>query len=334
MSTSSNSTTKPTIGLNRVFHPALQPILEEKYNILLSPNFDYSTDICSTLEGLLVHGHTKINQELLQKFPNLKIISNHGVGIDHINVPDCTAKGVIVGNTPDVLTEATADMALALLLSVARKVVEGDAISRHPSTTNFNPYWFGREVYGSTVGIIGMGRIGQAIARRCALGFNCTIVYHNRTPVSKQIETLLNNATYYASILAMVPLCDYVVLAAPATPETYHLLKTEHFAAMKPHSYFINISRGTLVDQDSLIYALHNGPLEGAGLDVTDPEPLPRDHPLLACKNCIITPHTGSATYQTRQAMLELAIDNLTNGLQNKVLIASPNQHEVLKNKK
>lgn len=139
----------------------------------------------------------------------------------------------------------------------------------------------------------------------------------------------LNNATYYSSILEMVPLCDFLILAAPATPETYHLLKHEHFQAMKPSSYFINISRGTLVDQDSLIYALNHGTIQGAGLDVTDPEPLPRDHPLLQCKNCIITPHTGSATYQTRQAMLELALQNMDCGLNDQPLIASPNQQEI-----
>lgn len=187
-SSSVSSSSKPLIGLNRVFHPALQPIFDARYRYVLSSTFDYPNDIRTQLQGILVHGHTKINTEVLNKFPNLKVVSNHGVGIDHINIDDCTRKGIVIGNTPNVLTEATADMALALLLSCARNVVEGDAIARHPNTQTFNPYWFGRDIYGSTVGIIGMGRIGQAIARRCAGGFNTRIVYHNRSRVNETIE--------------------------------------------------------------------------------------------------------------------------------------------------
>jgi lactate dehydrogenase-like 2-hydroxyacid dehydrogenase len=179
----------PILGLSRVFHPSIQPLVDSTFRVLLNPAFDYpDEEVRKEIRALFVHGHTKINAEVLARFPNLLVVANHGVGIDHIDVEACTAAGVVVGNTPDVLTGATADMALALLLAVARRVVKGDAISRDPSLKGFDPYWFGREVHHAVVGVIGMGRIGQAVARRCHKGFDMKVLYHNRRPVEKEIE--------------------------------------------------------------------------------------------------------------------------------------------------
>jgi glyoxylate reductase len=327
----------PLVLLNRAFHESIHPTVlsDPRFTIVLAPNnFDLPPDVDPLLvRGLLVHGHTKVDAATLARFPNLLVVSNHGVGIDHISVPACTEAAVVVGNTPDVLTEATADMAFALLLACARRIVEGDAVARSPATRAFNPFWFGRDVHGATLGIVGMGRIGRAIARRGHFGFGMRVAYHNRSRLSPEDEAAAGGAAYAPSLLELAAQSDFLVIAAPASAETRHLVRAEHLAAMpKGTSFLVNIARGTLVDQEALVDALRSGHLAGAGLDVTDPEPLPRDHPLLtSCPTAVITPHTGSATFQTRRAMCARAVENLVAGLEGRTadLPATPNGSEV-----
>ena len=310
--------TLSTVLLNRDFHKDIAKIVSsdvksEEFFIKIQP-FEEGEQSPNVI-GLLVNGHAKITNDVLSLYPNLRVVSNHGVGIEHIDVQAATDRGILVFNTPDVLTGATADIALALLLSSARRVVDGDRISKSPSTAAFDSYYFGSEVHGTTVGICGFGRIGQAIGRRCALGFDMRLLYHNRRRVSEEIEKETGNAVYFPKLDDMLKECDYVVVAAPATPETRNMFSLPQFKAMKPTAHFINIARGSLVNQEDLAEALENHLIAGAGLDVTEPEPLPRDHRLLKCPNLTITPHVGSATFSTRLKMAKLAMANLNRGL-------------------
>lgn len=299
------------VVVNREF-PHLQATLLARFpNVRVCDNFDAPPDVAAQAVALLVNGHTRVDAAVLARFPNVRVVSNHGVGYDHIDVPACIARGVRVGNTPDVLTGATADMAFAILLAAARRVVAGDAIARAPSTAAFDSGWFGAEVHHATLGIVGCGKIGQAIARRGA-GFDMRVLYHNRSRLAPADEA---GATHCAALVDLLRESDFVVIAAPASAATRHLIGAPQLSAMKRSAFLVNISRGSLVDQDALVAALESGAIAGAALDVTEPEPLPRDHPLLRAPNCIITPHTGSATLQTRAAMLARALENLRAGL-------------------
>lgn len=262
-----------------------------------------------------------ITGELIASFPNVKVVGNCAVGFDHVDLRACAERGVRVGNTPNVLNKATADMTWALLLSSARRVVEGDSICRSPDTSAFDPNWMGhQEVSGTTLGIVGMGRIGYEIAKR-ATGFEMKVLYHNRRQKSAEEEERVG-ATFCPTLEELLRQSDYVVLAAPATPETHRMIGRDQLKIMKRTSVFVNISRGSLVDQDALVEALRDGTISAAGLDVTDPEPLPRDHPLLTLTNVTITPHTGSATLHTRKAMMQMTIDNINAVLQGKPMIS------------
>ena len=247
--------------------------------------------------------------ELLASFPNLKVIGKCSVGHDSVDVRACIARGIRVGYTPEVLNDTTADMAWALLLVAARRVVEGDKISKSPEISRMDPNWFGFQVSGMTLGIIGMGRIGLEVAKR-AVGFNMRILYLNRNRRSKEDEDLVQ-ATYVYSLSDILRQSDYVVLVAPGGKETYKMMGREQFGAMKKTGIFINISRGSLVDQDALVEALRGGTIAAAGLDVTNPEPLPHDHPLLTLPNVTITLHTGTNTLHTRTRMVQRTIDNI-----------------------
>ena len=272
--------------------------------------------------GLYVYGHPPVDGELLDRLPNLRVISNHGVGVDHIVLADATARRLPVGNTPGVLDGATADMGFALLLAAARKLIVGDHFARGPDFGSYDPgYLLGREVHGQTIGIVGLGRIGLEVARR-AHGFNMSVLYHNRRPrtdlpVSLQAE--------YVSLEQLLRRSDFVVLTVPLTAETTRLIGRDQIELMKPSAILVNIARGPVVDTDALTAALRRQQIYAAALDVTDPEPLPRDHPLLSCENLVIAPHLGSATEQTRRAMAELSVENLWLGLAGKPLRCQAN---------
>jgi glyoxylate reductase len=248
-------------------------------------------------DALLTTVTEKVDAALLDAAPSIRAITNVAVGTDNIDLEAARQRNIPVGNTPDVLTDATADIAFALLLAVARRIVEGEREVREGGWPPWHPgHMLGGDLAQTTLGIIGWGRIGQAMARR-GEGFGMTIVHSSRSS-GVSLDELLERS-------------DHVSLHTPLTPETRHLMGAEQFARMKKSAYFVNTSRGGTVDQAALREALVNGEIAGAGLDVTDPEPLPADDPLLSAPNLVIVPHVGSATVRTRSRMADLAVDNL-----------------------
>ena len=268
--------------------------------------------------ALYTYGHPRVDGQILDRFPALQVISNYGVGVDHIDVAAAVQRGIVVGNTPGILNGATADMAFTLLMATGRRLVEGDRYARSPEFTVYDPgYMLGREIYGQTLGILGMGRIGEQIARRAA-GFDMPIVYHNRT---RNEEAEQRTGARYVDFEQLLGTADYVVVATPLTPQTTGLIGARALGLMKSTACLINIARGAVVDTEALTEALASGAIYAAGLDVTDPEPLPRDHPLLQLPNVTIAPHLGSATEQTREAMAAMSVENLLRGLRSEPLL-------------
>jgi glyoxylate reductase len=273
-----------------------------------------------SLEGIYTYGHPQVDAALLERLPRLRVISNFGVGVDHIDVAAATARGIAVGNTPGILDGATADLAFALLLAAGRRLVEGDRYARGPDFLRYDPsFTLGQEVHGSTLGILGLGRIGEQVARR-ARAFEMQLLYHNRQR-RPEVEQVLG--ARYVSREELLAAADYVMLTVPLTPQTRHLIGRAELARMKPTAILINAARGAVVDTEALTEALAARTIRAAALDVTEPEPLPRDHPLLRLDNVIITPHLGSATERTRRRMAELSIDNLLAGLAGRPLPCS-----------
>jgi len=255
----------------------------------------------------------RIDAEVVEKAgPALRVVSTMSVGVDHIDVAACRARRVAVGHTPDVLTETTADLTLALMLATARRLPEAIAAVKEGSWGTWRPFWMtGIDLYGSTVGIVGLGRIGVAVARRL-LGFGCNILYTGRHPNERNALAAQASFRSFDSLLAE---SDIVTVHCPLTAETHHLIDASALHKMKRTALLINTSRGPVVDQDALYAALVDGTIGGAGLDVTTPEPLPPVHPLLTLPNCVVLPHIGSATVATRRRMATIAADNLVAGL-------------------
>lgn len=235
-----------------------------------------------------------------------KMLGNFGVGYNHIDVAAAAKADVAVSNTPDVLTDATADIALTLLLATARRAGEGERMVRSGAWGGFDVKGLlGTHVTGKTLGVIGMGRIGQAIAARCHFGFGMEVVFHNRSPKVTDVP-----AVQLGSLGEVMAAADFVVVATPGGAETTKLIDADALAAMKPDGIFVNISRGEVVDETALIDALEQGRIAGAGLDVYENEPHVPDR-LIALDNCVLLPHLGSATVETRQAMGQMALDNI-----------------------
>ncbi|HRJ41000.1 MAG: D-glycerate dehydrogenase [Caldilineaceae bacterium] len=269
------------------------------------------------IDGYLTYGHPPTDGALMDRMPNLKVISNFGVGVDHINLADARARHIPVGNTPGFVDGATADLTFALLMAIGRNLRIGDRYARGPEFTAYDPNLFhGQEIYGSTLGIVGMGRIGRVVAKR-ANGFEMNILYHNRNRDPESEEAL---GVSYASLNELLQQSDFVTLNMPLTPETRRMIGRKQLLLMKPTAYLINVARGGVLDHDALLEALQNRWIAGAAIDVTEPEPLPRDHPLLQMENLIIAPHLGSATRQSRYNMARRTIDNLLAGLRKESL--------------
>ncbi|PZS09377.1 MAG: D-glycerate dehydrogenase [Solirubrobacterales bacterium] len=257
-------------------------------------------------DGLLTLLSDRVDAELLDHCPRLKAISNYAVGYDNIDLEAATSRGIRVGNTPEVLTDATADLAFALLLAAARMLPQAIESVRVGDWLTWEPgHPLGHEVHGATLGIVGLGRIGRAVAQR-AQGFEMTVL-HTRTSMStgEPLELLLEQS-------------DFVSLHCPLTPQTHHLIDRAALAQMRPNAILINTARGQIVDHAALREALTDGTIGGAALDVTDPEPLPAGHPLRSAPNLIVTPHIGSATRVARERMTQLAVDNLLAGLEDR----------------
>jgi glyoxylate reductase len=241
--------------------------------------------------------------------PNLKLIANFGAGVDHIDVKTALERGISVTNTPGVLTEDTADMTMALILAVPRRLVEGVDQLQQDKFQGWSPLWMlGNRIWGKRLGIVGMGRIGQAVARR-AKAFGLQIHYHNRKPVAKTIEQELE-ATYWDSLDQMLARMDIVSVNCPHTPATYHLLSARRLKMMKPSAYIVNTARGEVIDENALTRMLAAGELSGAGLDVFEHEPAVNPK-LLKLKNVVLLPHMGSATIEGRIDMGEKVLVNI-----------------------
>jgi lactate dehydrogenase-like 2-hydroxyacid dehydrogenase len=268
-------------------------------------------------DGLVCLLTERIDDELLDAAPRLKVVSQMAVGVDNIDVPACTRRGIPVGNTPGVLTGTTADLTWALLLAAARRVVEGVDYVRAGQWLTWSPTaLLGPDVHGATLGIVGLGRIGQAVARR-ASGFDMRILYTSRRRVLNDQQGL---GASYADLDKLLAQSDFVSLHVSLTPETYHLIDRAALDKMKSTAILINAARGGVVDHDALVEALRNGVIAGAALDVTDPEPLPADHPLVHLPNCIVVPHIASASVATRSRMATMAAENLLAGVRGEAL--------------
>lgn len=308
--------------------------LHDQCNVLVGPPTTEGVGLSAELQrhlpsadGILTLLLDKVDDKLLAKAPNLRVVSQMAVGVDNIDLAACTRRGIPVGHTPNVLTDATADVAMTLLLATARRLLETNRDAREGRWGTWQPArWLGADLSGATLGIIGMGAIGQATARR-ARAFGMKIVFTNRSPKPEAARELDATRLEMGDLLAV---SDFVSLHTPLSAETHHMIDAAALQKMKPTAILINTARGSVVDSDALIAALQNGQIRAAGLDVTDPEPLPADHVLWSLENCVIAPHIGSATENTRRKMAELAVANLLAGLRGDRLpqCANPDVYE------
>jgi glyoxylate reductase len=258
--------------------------------------------------GLLTMLSDRIDAELIQVSANLKVIANLAVGYNNIDVDAATERGIWVCNTPDVLTDTTADLTFALLLSAARRIVESAETVKNGEWKSWSPLLLaGQDVHHKKIGIVGMGKIGAAVAKR-ATGFDMEILYHNRTR-NQEAEAILG--ARYCDFDELVSKSDFIVCLAPLTDATLKLFDCESFNKMKNTAIFINASRGAVVDEQALFDALNSGQIAGAGLDVFENEPIGVEHPLLTLKNVVALPHIGSSSRETRMAMMKLCVDNI-----------------------
>lgn len=262
----------------------------------------------------------KIDKEVLRAAgPELKVVATMSVGFDHIDIKECNKLGIKVGYTPDVLTEATAELTLALLLATSRRLFEAHNQLKNGGWSAWAPVWMcGPALKGSTVGIIGFGRIGQEVARKLKAFRIAKILYTSRSEKKEGKEIGAQQTT----LEELLPASDFVIVTCALTPETHGLFNAKRFALMKPTAIFINTSRGDIVDQDALYTALKDSKIWAAGLDVMTPEPLPTNHPMLQLNNCVLLPHIGSATYQSRMTMCELTANNIICALEGKPMPA------------
>lgn len=259
-------------------------------------------------QGLL-GASLRLDAELLDLAPRLEAVASVSVGVDNYDIDYLTRRDILLSNTPDVLTETTADTGFALILASARRVVElANLVRAGQWNRNIGPLHFGSDVHGKTLGIIGMGRIGEALAQRGHFGFGMPVIYHSNSP-KPAVEQRFG--ARYCSLPELLQQADFICLTLPLTDQTLGLIGREEFALMRPESIFINISRGKVVDEQALIEALQQRRIRAAGLDVFEREPLGHDSPLLQLNNVVATPHIGSATFETREAMARCAVDNL-----------------------
>lgn len=269
-------------------------------------------------EGIFCLLTIKIDRLILDRAPRLRVVSNMAVGYDNIDVAECTRRGIPVGYTPRVLTDATADLAMALMLAITRRLPEASQAARNGLWKTWSPAgWLGADLNGATLGIVGLGKIGQAVAKR-ARGFGLQIIYSDASRLPVELEQQLQ--VTWKPFEELIETSDLISIHVPLTPQTRGLFGSEQLRRMKPTAILVNTARGPVVQTDALLRALQENWIAGAALDVTDPEPLPADHPLYTLPNCLIVPHIGSATRDTRRRMAELACENLLAGLENKPL--------------
>ncbi len=326
---------RPRVYVTRQIFPDALDLIEKTAELEVWPDDEPPTpeqlrEALADAEGVLVNVMDRIDTKLLDAAPRLRVVSQVAVGLDNIDIPAATKRGILVGYTPGVLAKSTADLAFALLLAAARRVVESDKwvregnwkIAHHPM------FWLGAEVNGSTLGILGMGGIGLETAKR-GLGFDMKIIYHSRT---RKPDLEAEYGFKYTTLNRVLAESDFLSLHVPLTPETHHYIGEKQLKKMKPTAILVNMSRGPVVDTDALYKALTKGWIAGAGLDVFDPEPIPADHPILGLDNVVVLPHIGSASNRSRREMCLLAARNLLAGLKGERLeqCANPELYESL----
>jgi lactate dehydrogenase-like 2-hydroxyacid dehydrogenase len=315
----------PEEGLDRIRASCDMDLWEDE----LPPPRDELLRRVAGRDGILVLLTDRVDDELLDAAGRrLKVVSNYAVGFDNVDVAACTRRGIAVGNTPGVLTETTADLAWTLLMSAARRIVEGADYVRAGHWKTWGPLLLlGPDVHGATLGIVGFGRIGQAVARRAA-GFGMRILYHDVSRAPEAVEGTLH--AEYVTLERLLEESDFVTLHVNLTGATRHLLDAAAFRRMAPTAILVNTSRGPVVDTDALVDALRSGTIAAAALDVTDPEPIPAGHPLVGLPNCLIVPHVASATRATRGLMAAMAAANLVAGVEGRSLpnAVNPDVHQ------
>ena len=285
----------------------------EVWDGAMPPPYDLLREKASRCDGLVSLLTDRIDAALLDAAPRLKVVSNYAVGFNNVDVPVATARGVRVGNTPGVLTDATADMAFCLLIAAARRVVEGHDYSRSGRWKTWEPLGhLGQDLVGRTLGVVGMGRIGYALAKRCARGWDMPVLYHDMHRNEKAATEL---GARQVDLDVLLRESDFISVHTDLNEQTRGLFNAERFRMMKPTAVFVNTARGPVVVENDLIEALKTGVIFAAGLDVTDPEPPAADGPLLKLPNLIVAPHIASATVGTRDAMSQICADNLLAGL-------------------
>ena len=306
---------KPLVVITRKLPDAIETRLMELFDVRLNVDEEAMseaelTEAVKTADVLVPTITDTIDAKLIAAAgKKLKLIANYGTGVDHIDLAAAREKGITVTNTPDVLTEDTADMTMALILAVPRRLVEGERIVRSGDWSGWSPTWMlGHRIFGKRLGIIGMGRIGQAVARR-ARGFGLSIHYHNRNRVHEEIENELE-ATYWESLDQMLAHMDFVSVNCPHTPATYHLLSARRLKLLQPHAVIVNTARGEVIDENALTRVLQSGDIAGAGLDVFEHSPAVNPK-LLALDNVVLLPHMGSATFEGRGDMGEKVVINI-----------------------
>ena len=306
---------KPLVIVTRRLPELVEARMMELFNTRLSVddkpyNKKQLIEVVKEADILVPTVTDKIDNEVLGNASSkLKLIANFGNGIDHINIEIAQKKKIIVTNTPGVLTEDTADMVMGLLLAVPRKIIEGEHLIRSGTWKGWSPtHMMGRRIWGKRLGIIGMGSIGQAVARR-AIGFGVNIHYHNRNRLPDIIEDA-HQATFWEDLDQMLPKMDIISINCPSTPETYHLLSRARLSILQPHAYIINTSRGKVLEEEALAELLSEGKIAGAGLDVFEREPSV-SKVLLGAPNTVLLPHMGSATVEARIEMGEKVIVNI-----------------------
>ncbi len=326
---------KPRVYVTRQIFPDALDLIEQFAELELWPDDEPPSpeqlmEAMSNVDGAIINVMDRIDAPLLDAAPKLRVLSQVAAGLDNIDIPEATKRDIMVGYTPGVLAKSTADLAFALLLAVARRVVESDKwvregnwkISHHPM------FWLGSEVNGSALGILGLGGIGLEMAKR-GLGFDMKVLYHSRT---RKRDLEKEYGFKYASFKRVLAESDFLSIHVPLTPQTNHFIGEKQLKMMKPSSILVNLSRGPVVDTEALHQALTKGTIAGAGLDVFDPEPVPTDHPILGLDNVVVLPHIGSASNRSRRDMHLLAARNLVAGLNGDRLeeCANPEVYESL----
>ena len=319
---------KPKIYVTRqIFDEAVDRLKEatdmKYWDSEMPPPRDVLLREVQDIDGLYCLLTEKIDAELFDAAPNLRVVSSMAVGFDNIDVAEATKRGIPVGNTPGVLTETTADFAFALLMAAGRRVSEGDRYTRAGNWKTWGPMvLLGQDIHGSTLGIIGFGRIGVEMAKR-AKGFGMNIVYYD--VIRNEEREKEYGATYCSDVKELLAQSDFVSIHVNLTPETRHLINADTLSGMKSTAVLVNTSRGPVVDQTALYHALKDGTIGAAGLDVTEVEPISMDDPLLTLENVIIAPHIASGSVVTRTKMSLMAVDNLLAGLNGEPLPNTPN---------